>query len=134
PLVVAHPFDLHVLGPPQTFALSQDQTLQFECSALSGHVDRIFWTSTSPARWLTDAGSRGASPCELAFPPAFCCAERHALRTFSASSSSLQFSGGELVGVTSGPVDRAPVAGGSRWAPPTSSREAMCTRAQNTSQ
>ena len=30
PLVVANPFDLHVLGPPQTFALSQDQTLQFE--------------------------------------------------------------------------------------------------------
>ena len=24
-------FDLHVLGPPQTFALSQDQTLQFDC-------------------------------------------------------------------------------------------------------
>ncbi len=23
-------FDLHVLSPPQTFALSQDQTLQFE--------------------------------------------------------------------------------------------------------
>ena len=23
-------FDLHVLGPPQTFALSQDQTLQFD--------------------------------------------------------------------------------------------------------
>jgi hypothetical protein len=30
PLTIASPFDLHVLGPPQTFALSQDQTLQFE--------------------------------------------------------------------------------------------------------
>ena len=30
-------FDLHVLGPPQTFALSQDQTLQFESfPALAG--------------------------------------------------------------------------------------------------
>jgi hypothetical protein len=29
-------FDLHVLGPPQTFALSQDQTLQFDfCSPAS---------------------------------------------------------------------------------------------------
>ena len=37
PLVVAHPFDLHVLGPPQTFALSQDQTLQFEL-VLSIHL------------------------------------------------------------------------------------------------
>lgn len=27
---VSFSFDLHVLGPPQTFALSQDQTLQFE--------------------------------------------------------------------------------------------------------
>ena len=26
-------FDLHVLGPPQTFALSQDQTLQFDVLA-----------------------------------------------------------------------------------------------------
>ena len=28
PLTIASPFDLHVLGPPLTFALSQDQTLQ----------------------------------------------------------------------------------------------------------
>jgi hypothetical protein len=35
PLTIASPFDLHVLGPPQTFALSQDQTLQFElCSIM----------------------------------------------------------------------------------------------------
>ena len=34
PLVVANPFDLHVLGPPQTFALSQDQTLQFTLTSL----------------------------------------------------------------------------------------------------
>jgi hypothetical protein len=33
-------FDLHVLGPPQTFALSQDQTLQFD-AALSTR----WWTS-----------------------------------------------------------------------------------------
>ena len=33
------PFDLHVLGPPQTFALSQDQTLQFDaCVCHSGAV------------------------------------------------------------------------------------------------
>ena len=34
-------FDLHVLGPPQTFALSQDQTLQFElCSSSPALSDR----------------------------------------------------------------------------------------------
>ena len=27
-------FDLHVLGPPQTFALSQDQTLQFDFASV----------------------------------------------------------------------------------------------------
>ena len=37
PLTIASAFDLHVLGPPQTFALSQDQTLQFE---LCSHHDR----------------------------------------------------------------------------------------------
>ena len=36
PLTIASAFDLHVLGPPQTFALSQDQTLQFElCSIMT---------------------------------------------------------------------------------------------------
>ena len=34
PLTIASPFDLHVLGPPQTFALSQDQTLQFELALI----------------------------------------------------------------------------------------------------
>ena len=35
-------FDLHVLGPPLTFALSQDQTLQLKLlSILSGHLKDV---------------------------------------------------------------------------------------------
>ena len=47
-------FDLHVLGPPQTFALSQDQTLQFDlfgfvplCSAISSLGQRTFLVLTA---------------------------------------------------------------------------------------
>ena len=43
-----HPFDLHVLGPPQTFALSQDQTLQFEL-ALELLLDSVFPRARSVA-------------------------------------------------------------------------------------
>ncbi len=34
-------FDLHVLGTPPAFALSQDQTLMFNLLATSGHPDVV---------------------------------------------------------------------------------------------
>ena len=91
PLVVANPFDLHVLGPPQTFALSQDQTLQFES-----------------ARRIRRSGNR---PCPSG-PASGCESLRSSLShkrscktligvSLSASSSSLQFSGNELDWVVS---------------------------------
>ena len=68
PLVVANPFDLHVLGPPQTFALSQDQTLQFDVWLVD-----FFEADSSRPRPGPTGRVTGASPLGLALPQALLC-------------------------------------------------------------
>ena len=48
--VLLLPFDLHVLGTPPTFILSQDQTLRliFDKFALVGLLDSVFRAVLSP--------------------------------------------------------------------------------------
>ena len=85
PLTIASPFDLHVLGPPQTFALSQDQTLQFE----SAHsISRVFDLAPAKGRVSGCESLRTRGPTS-AFSYEASCAPY-----ISASSSSIQFSGG----------------------------------------
>ena len=60
-------FDLHVLGPPQTFALSQDQTLQFELGMLELRCCSILGWSC--VRWLAPrVHRRDAGRCRPASP------------------------------------------------------------------
>ena len=54
-------FDLHVLGPPQTFALSQDQTLQFDAVLASVERTRNRPLTTEVARDVFGLRSIAAS-------------------------------------------------------------------------
>ena len=51
PLPIARAFDLHVLGLPPAFVLSQDQTLKLNLiPLLNSLVQRISYPGTSPGR------------------------------------------------------------------------------------
>ena len=55
PLRIATAFDLHVLGLPPAFVLSQDQTLKFnENLSPAGHLFRRFYFDESQAHFATN--------------------------------------------------------------------------------
>ncbi len=60
PLTIASPFDLHVLGPPQTFALSQDQTLQFELALIM--AERLVGAASTGCRCRAAVFTAGPRP------------------------------------------------------------------------
>ena len=77
------PFDLHVLGPPQTFALSQDQTLQFDA------VVRSSQSRSSNRTGLVDLTAYRIPQAHIFRIPAFR-RETRAFLVVSSSSTSFQ--------------------------------------------
>ena len=45
------PFDLHVLGTPPAFILSQDQTLMLKCNVSSETFKILIWKKFSRSKW-----------------------------------------------------------------------------------
>ena len=88
PLTIASPFDLHVLGPPQTFALSQDQTLQFElCSIM---IEDSLEPSTGcrcrPAAFAARFTTRRGVDSKSTYPQASCLGFPLPLSSFQGAS------------------------------------------------
>src|SRR5690606_19412286 len=95
------PFDLHVLGPPQTFALSQDQTLQFDCfGCLPVARPKGLWNVSS--RRFRCRATRVVDRCRSTSPRAVSVAEANRTVRFVVRVPALQFSGSE------GPVSGKP--------------------------